>query len=216
MSDLAAPPAERLPLDDTSWVDVARGWIPPDAAAELYEAFADRVAWQQGRVFRYDHWVEEPRLGGWWAPGREPPHPRLVEVHRLVQRTWKVQFDGVAFAWYRDGRDSVAFHSDRELKWLDDTVIAVLTLGAQRPWLLRPKANRYAHEAPDRGATHNLAPAAGDLHVMGGRAQADWEHAVPKRVGLTEGRISLQWRWTSRQGRQATGGSYRKPRLYSR
>ena len=98
---------ERLELDATSWVDVARGWLSPEQADELYVALRDSVAWQQGRVFRYDHWYEEPRLGGWWAPGNETPHPLLPELHRRVQRGWGVQFDGVAFAWYRDGRDSV-------------------------------------------------------------------------------------------------------------
>jgi alkylated DNA repair dioxygenase AlkB len=127
MADLAAPSIERLELDATSWVDVARGWLAPDEAADLFQGLLDNVRWQQGRVFRYDHWFEEPRLGGFWRPGTTPPHPLLVDVHRVVQRTWKKQFDGVAFAQYRDGRDSVAFHADRELKWLDDTVIAVLT-----------------------------------------------------------------------------------------
>ncbi|HYF46693.1 MAG TPA: alpha-ketoglutarate-dependent dioxygenase AlkB, partial [Acidimicrobiales bacterium] len=163
---------------------------------------------------RYDRWVDEPRLGASWRPG-QPVHPALVEAHRTLRDRYRVPFDGFAFAWYRDGRDSVAFHRDRELKWLDDTVIAVFTLGARRPWLIRPRSAKYDHFAEDHGATHDLRPAGGDLHVMGGRAQADWEHSVPKRPGLREGRISLQWRWTSRQGRQEIGGSYRKPRRYS-
>ena len=209
MGDLAAPTAERLELDAASWVDVARGWLSPDDAGELYQGLVDGVRWNQGRVFRYDHWYEEPRLGGWWAPGNPPPHPLVVDVHRVVQRTWRKQFDGVAFAWYRDGRDSVAWHADRELKWLDDTVIAVLTLGAQRPWLLKPKREKFAD-----GFHHDLRPVGGDLFVMGGRAQADWVHAVPKVANLRDGRISLQWRWTSRRGRQELGGSYRTPRRY--
>ncbi len=214
MAELAAPTIERLVLDDSSWVDVARGWLSPEAAAELYAGLAEGVRWQQGRVFRYDHWYEEPRLGGWWAKGNPPPHPLVVDLHRVVQRTWRKEFDGVAFAHYRDGRDSVAFHADRELKWLDDTVIAVLTLGAERPWLLRPKSDKLADPDVASRRTHDLRPAGGDLHVMGGRAQADWVHAVPKVPGLQEGRISLQWRWTSRRGRQELGGSYRKPRRY--
>jgi alkylated DNA repair dioxygenase AlkB len=214
VTDLAAPSVERLELDDTSWVDVARGWLPPEHAADLFEGLRDDVRWQQGRVFRYDHWYEEPRLGGWWAPGNPPPHPLVVDLHRVVQRTWRKQFDGVAFAWYRDGRDSVAFHADRELKWLDDTVIAVLTLGAPRPWLLKPKSVKFNDDDMAPGVTRDLRPAGGDLFVMGGRTQADWVHAVPKVPNLRDGRISLQWRWTSRRGRQELGGSYRKPRRY--
>ena len=73
--------------------------------------------------------------------------------------------------YYRDGRDSVAPHSDRELRELDDTIVAILTLGARRPFLVRPKAG---------GPSRDLAPGSGDLLVMGGRMQRDWEHAVPK------------------------------------
>lgn len=209
MGDLAAPTVERLDLDATSWVDVARGWLAPDEAADLYRGLLEGVAWQQGRIYRYDHWYEEPRLGGFWRKGNPPPHPLILDLHRVVQRTWRKEFDGTAFAQYRSGMDSQAFHADRELKWLDDTVIAVLTLGAQRPWLLKPKSEKFAD-----GASHDLRPAGGDLLVMGGRAQADWVHSVPKVPNLRDGRISLQWRWTSRRGRQELGGSYRKPRRY--
>jgi alkylated DNA repair dioxygenase AlkB len=101
------------------------------------------------------------------------------------------------------------------MRWLDDTVIAVLTLGARRPWLLRPRANRYSHDEA-RGATHDLRPGSGDLIVMGGRCQADWEHAVPKVGERTGGRVSLQWRWTSRTGPPERGPSYRAPRTFSR
>jgi alkylated DNA repair dioxygenase AlkB len=203
---------ERIWLDDASWVDVHRGWV--EGADVLYDALAERTPWRQGRLWRYERWVEEPRLGGSWKPGSEAAHPALVDVHRAVRHRYE-PFDGFALAWYRDGRDSVAFHRDRELRWLDDTVIAVLTLGARRPWLLRPRANRYAHDEVD-GATHDLSPAAGDLLVMGGRCQADWEHAVPKVDRRVGGRISLQWRWSSRTGRPEQGASYRAPRTFTR
>jgi alkylated DNA repair dioxygenase AlkB len=205
---------ERVRLDGGSWVDVCRGWLA--GADELYRAVAVDARWEQGRVFRYDRWVGEPRLSSWCRPGRDAPHPVLADLHRAIQHRVGVRFDGVALAFYRDGRDGVAFHRDRELRWLDDTVIGVLTLGATRPFLLRPRANRYAHDAPDHGATHDLAPAGGDLLIMGGRCQADWEHAVPKVHRPIGGRISLQWRWTARRGRPERGAGYRAPRTYSR
>ena len=100
--------------------------------------------------------------------GSPLPHPALADATRTLQHRYKVQFDGFGMMQYRDGRDGQAFHRDTDMKWLDDTVIAMLTLGAQRPWLLRPRASRYDH-TPGRGATHDLAPASGDLLVMGGR-----------------------------------------------
>jgi alkylated DNA repair dioxygenase AlkB len=205
---------ERLDLGGGSWVDVARGWVA-DAAA-VHDAIVEGARWQQGRVFRYERWVDEPRLGAWWATASPAPHAAVPAMHKALQDRYRVRFDGAAFAWYRDGRDSVAFHRDRELRWLDDTVIAVLTLGARRPWLLRPRANRWAHDAPNGGATHDLAPGPGDLVVMGGRCQADWEHAVPKIAAPSAGRVSIQGRWTSRRGRPVTGGNWRDARTYGR
>jgi alkylated DNA repair dioxygenase AlkB len=202
---------ERVQLDDASWIDVVRGWV--GGADEVYRSLADATAWTQGRVFRYDRYVDEPRLGAWCANGRSP-EPVLTEAQRILGHGYGIAFDGFALAWYRDGRDGVAFHRDRELRFLDDTVIGVLSLGARRSFLVRPRANRYDHEAPRRGATHDLAPASGDLLVMGGRCQADWEHAVPKVAHRVGGRVSIQWRWTSRTGRPVEGASYRTPRRY--
>src|SRR5205823_8918438 len=145
------------------------------------------------RLFRYDHFVEERRLGAYWSRGTPLPHAALAEVTRALQHRYRVQFNSFGMIQYRDGRDGQAFHRDTDMRWLDDTVIAILSLGARRPWLLRPRTNRYDH-SPSRGATHDLAPASGDLIVMGGRAQADWEHSVPYLLHHDVGpRISIQW-----------------------
>jgi len=202
---------ERVHLDEHSWVDVHHGWLP-DADA-LYDELVDTVPWQQSRLFKYDHWVDEPRLGSWQR--NETAHPVLLDAQRRIQDEYQVRFDGFGLAWYRDGRDSVAFHRDRDMKWLEETVIVLLTLGARRPWLVRPRDKKWSDE-PGKGATHDFAPGSGDLLVMGGRTQVGWEHSVPKVPGLRAGRISAQWRWTSRRGRQEIGGSYRKPVTYSR
>ena len=204
---------ERVWLDETSWVDVARGWLA--GADEMFEALHDGVAWRTSRLFRYDHWVEERRLGSFWRPGQPLPHPGVAVAQRALQRRYKVTFDGCGLIHYRDGRDGQAFHRDTDMRWLDETVIAVLTLGARRPWLLRPRTSKLDH-SEGRGATHDLSPASGDLLVMGGRCQADWEHSVaylPTRHVAP--RISLQWRWTSRRGRPFIGASYRAPLTYS-
>jgi alkylated DNA repair dioxygenase AlkB len=117
---------------------------------------------------------------------------------------------------YRDGRDGQAFHRDTDMKWLDETVIAILSLGAQRPWLLRPRTSRHDH-SPGKRASHDLAPGPGDLIVMGGRTQADWEHSVPYLGArpITP-RISIQWRFAHRTGRPFMGSGYRAPLTYRR
>jgi alkylated DNA repair dioxygenase AlkB len=204
---------ERLQLDEHTWIDIARGWLTGSAA--VYDELVANVAFRQGRVWRYERWIDEPRLGAGGSVAK-PGHPVLADAQRAIATKYNVRFDGWGFAYYRDSRDSVAMHRDREMRWLDDTVVAILTLGAQRPWQLRPRANRHA-DMPMKGATHDLAPASGDLLVMGGRCQADWEHSVPYRPGQALGtRISMQWRYTSKQGRPFQGSSYRAPLTYGR
>ncbi len=203
---------ERIDLGEGSWVDVARGWVV--GADEVGDQLRSTVAWETSQLFRYDHAVEERRLGSGWAPGRPLPHPVLGEATRLLQHRYGVTFDGFAMLLYRDGGDGQAFHRDTDMRWLDDTLIAVLTFGATRPWLLRPHAERHS-DAPDKGASHDLAPAAGDLLVMGGRCQADWQHSVPYLPGTAVApRVSIQWRFARRAGRPFVGGSYRAPLTY--
>jgi alkylated DNA repair dioxygenase AlkB len=203
---------ERLDLGGGAWVDVARGWLA--GADALFAHLRDTVPWQVGRLFRYDHVVEERRVGSWWTPGRPLPHPALAEATRVLQHRYGARFDGFGMIQYRDGRDGQAFHRDTDMRWLDDTVIAILSLGARRPWLLRPRSARHDH-GEGRGATHDLAPGSGDLLVMGGRAQADWEHSVPYLGAQPVGpRISIQWRFARRVGRPFVGGSYRDPLRY--
>lgn len=206
-------PVERLALDDTSWVDVVRAWVPD--GDEVFAALRRDVPWATGQLFRYDHHVEERRLGAGWSTGNPLPHPALAEATRALQHRYGVRFGGFAMIQYRDGDDGQAFHRDTDMRWLDDTIIAVLSLGARRPWQLRPRANRNRHHLDAKGATHDLAPASGDLMVMGGRAQADWEHAVPYLKGRrVEPRISIQWRFARKVGRPYVGASYSAPLHY--
>jgi alkylated DNA repair dioxygenase AlkB len=205
---------ERTWLDEGSWVDVVRGWV--EGADALYETLVREASWRQGRLFRYERWIDEPRLTAGYASAGEAPDPVLLDVRRALRARYGTSFEGFSLNWYRDGNDSQAFHRDDDLQWLDDTVIALLVLGARRPFHVRPRANRYAHAAPDRGATHDFAPGDGDLLVMGGRCQVGWEHSVPRAPGVAGGRISVQWRWTSRTGRPVQHPSYRAPRTFNR
>jgi alkylated DNA repair dioxygenase AlkB len=207
------PVVERVELDATSWVDVARGILrDPDP---IHDELAATVPWAPSRVFRYERWIDEPRVASFQSgSGR---HPALVAVETWISRRYRVRFDGVALVQYRDERDSVGFHRDRELRWLDDTVIGVLTLGARRPWLMRPiTGRREALEDDDLSNAIDLRPAGGDVLVMGGRCQADWLHAVPKVRGRTRSRISGQWRWTSRRGERDRNPGFYAPRHFSR
>jgi alkylated DNA repair dioxygenase AlkB len=207
-----SPVVERIDLDATSWVDVVRGLI--NDADAVHDELLATATWEQSQVFRYEKYVPEPRMMG--HQSADARHPALVATQTWLTRRYRVSFPGPALVQYRDERDSVGFHRDRELRWLDDTVIGVATFGARRPWLMRPiGSNRYAID-DDLADAIDLSPASGDLLVMGGRSQADWLHAVPKVRGRVRSRISAQWRWTSKHGRRDTKPGFSAPRHFSR
>lgn len=203
-------PTERLQLDERSWAEVTRGWFAD--SERLYRILAEQVPWRQGRVFRYERYYDEPRLTAGLRFDGPVPDPVLPEIHRAVRAKYAKPFGWFGMAWYRDGRDSVAFHRDREMRWCEDTLVVLLVIGARRPFLLKPRSERD-RDAP---APYDLAPGHGDLVAMGGACQVGWLHSVPKVPGLVGGRMSLQWRWTSRTGRPEKGPGYRAPRFFSR
>lgn len=207
---------ERLDLGAGAWVDVARGWLI--GADDLFVHLRDNVAWATNRLFRYDHFVEENRVGAFWSRGAPLPHPALGDITRTLQHRYRVEFNSFGMIQYRSARDGQAFHRDTDMRWLDDTVIAILTLGARRPWLLRPRISRNDHaQWETKGAAHDLAPGAGDLVVMGGRTQAEWEHSVPPLGHRPMApRISVQWRHARRVGRPFMGARYDAPLRYGR
>jgi alkylated DNA repair dioxygenase AlkB len=181
-------PFERLWLDDVSWVDVARGWL--HGSDTLLDALIQFVDWEQHRRWMYERMVDDPRLSRWISTDEPLPHPALAPVRSALEAHYDVPLGGIGLNYYRDGRDSVAPHRDRELRQLDDTLITIVTLGARRPFLLRPRGG---------GKSRDISPASGDLLVMGGRTQVGWEHAVPK-VKRAGPRISVTWRWSSEKG----------------
>jgi len=179
---------QRVDLDATSWVDVTRGFL--DGADDVCAELIDSVDWRQYRRRMFDNVLDDPRLSRWFAADSLPPHPVLVDARAALAHHYRRPFGGPGLNYYRDGHDSVAPHRDRELRELEDTMVAILTLGARRPFLVRPHGG---------GRSIDLAPGSGDLLVMGGRCQLDWEHGVPK-VARAGARVSVSWRWTNRDG----------------
>jgi alkylated DNA repair dioxygenase AlkB len=216
MSNQPSPVLEHLKLDSTSWVDIWRGWLTDDGAT--YRELAAALPWVQSRLWRYDHLVTEPRLTASLGRAGRADHPVLRAAFVLLRATYGVGFDGPALAYYRDGRDALGAHRDRDLRYTSDTLVAILSLGSSRPWQLTP-LRRQPQAARGRLRAEpalDLLPGDGDLFVLGGRAQADWLHGVPPAPGLHTGRISVQWRWTARTGPPERGPGYRAPRHYSR
>jgi alkylated DNA repair dioxygenase AlkB len=97
---------------------------------------------------------------------------------------YDVDVSAVSANLYRDGSDSVAFHGDVAGRYRATTIVAIVSLGAPRHFLVRPTGG---------GRSRRFTPAHGDLLVMGGTCQHTFEHAVPKSSSV-ESRIALMFR----------------------
>ena len=177
-------PTERIHLDTTSWIDVTREWL--GGGDELAFRLTETVPWRQGRRRMWDRMLDDPRLSYWARRDDVPFDLSIASMQHTLERTYGHPLRRPGFNYYRDGRDSVAWHADRELRDLDDTLVAIVTLGTCRPFLVRPKGG---------GTSIDISPGSGDLLVMGGAAQRDWQHAVPK-TSRPGPRISISWRCT--------------------
>jgi alkylated DNA repair dioxygenase AlkB len=206
-------PVRRVELDGGSWVDVHERFVV-GAEAE-FRSLLDDTPWQQTEVLRYDRYVPERRLS---AGLRAESRPLLRQTGLHLAARYRVAFRGVAAILYRDGRDFQGLHSDRELRWLDDTIVAIVVLGERRPFVVRHRAplSEVVEKVPAGADPADLVlrPGKGDLLVMGGAFQRDWLHGVPA-ADTDQPRISLTWRWTSRRGRPDTNPTYYDGRHFS-
>jgi len=175
----------RTMLSDTSWIDHVPGWLH---GADL--VFAELVAalrWRQREVVMYQQRVLEPRLTTWWNTTMPVAEPLavLAEARQALTQHYDRPFDSIGFNLYRDGRDSVAWHADRVPPTFADPIVVVLSTGAPRSFLVRPKGG---------GSSQGWQLGRGDLLVMGGDCQHEFEHCVPK-VAQAEGpRLSIMFR----------------------
>jgi alkylated DNA repair dioxygenase AlkB len=181
------PAPERTPLTRGAWVDVARGWLPdPD---DVFTALLHEVPWRAERRQMYDDVVAVPRLLHTYQAGEPLPHPRLEEAREALSAHYRPElgepFVTAGCCYYRDGRDSVAWHGDTFGRGSrEDTMVAIVSVGDPRRLCLRPRGG---------GSSIAVEMGHGDLVVMGGSCQRTWEHAVPK-VASAGPRISVQLR----------------------
>ncbi|MFE0477081.1 alpha-ketoglutarate-dependent dioxygenase AlkB [Streptomyces sp. NPDC058947] len=179
----------RTELGFGAWLDVLPGWLSGSGA--LFEQLAAEVPWRAERRQMYDHVVDVPRLLAYYGAGDALPHPVLAEARDALSAHYGEElgepFTTAGLCYYRDGRDSVAWHGDRIGRGArEDTMVAILSVGAPRDLLLRPL--RGGRDTVRRPLGH------GDLVVMGGSCQRTWEHAIPKSSRATGPRISIQFR----------------------
>ena len=170
-------------LDERSWLDVVPGWVPDHG--ELFERLLGIAPWQQRTREMWDKEVLEPRLVASWRTG-DPLPQEISELVAPLDARYGVHFDSCLINLYRDGDDAVAWHADTVRKVMRDPLVATVSLGARRSFLVRPAAGGPV--------TRRYAPGEGDLIVMGGAMQHDWHHTVPREKSASGARMSITLR----------------------
>jgi alkylated DNA repair dioxygenase AlkB len=178
----------RTRLAHGAWVDLRPGWLAGSAA--VFSRLVETVPWRAEKRHMYDRVVNVPRLLCFYGEDEPLPDPVLTAAREALNAHYGPElgepFRTAGLCLYRDGRDSVAWHGDRYGRGrTEDTMVAILSLGAPRAFALRPRGG---------GTSRRYEIGHGDLLVMGGSCQRSWEHAVPKTAQAVGPRISVQFR----------------------
>ena len=205
---------QRVRLDGEAWIDVAPGWLAGDET--MYDLLIDGVQWDQPVVRMYDRDVRTPRL-----VGRVPTdlHPVIGELIRLLSDRYDVLLDQVSVGWYRDGRDSVAWHGDRIARDRRTATVATVSLGHPRRFPAPPQGRRpFTHLVAwpwrPRGDGRLLPADLGARRPQGGARRPTDGVDVPPRLlspgwrrsaGSAEGRVRHAIGQTGEPGKDSLG-----------
>jgi alkylated DNA repair dioxygenase AlkB len=171
----------RTELADGAWFDYAQGWLVGHEL--LLQELAESVRWRSEERTMYERTVQVPRLYA-MLPQDGPIPPLLERARQALSTRYSEAFERLSLGYYRDGRDSVAWHGDYVARRLPTATVATISVGAPRAFYLRPKGGKQRV---------TLSLGWGDLLVLGGTCQRTWEHAVPK-VRQAAPRIAIMFR----------------------
>ena len=188
----------RVPMPDADVLYVDRVTLPqPDG--QLLQRLITEISWRSEEVAMWGRKVPQPRLTAWYGEAGAsyaysgirldplPWTPLLLDLKSCVEQTAGSTFNSVLLNYYRDHEDSIGFHSDNEPELGERPVIASLSLGQERTFILKHKALR--HLEPVR-----LRLASGSLLLMRGDTQRCWRHGIPKESRACGPRVNLTFR----------------------
>ena len=190
-------PLSPLPLEDAE-LAFDPHWLDPAAAAMLLSALRDAIPWEVHRIrlFGREHdsprlscWIGDPGAGYRYSGTRFQPNPwpaMLLPIRERLARELGVEFNSVLANCYRDGRDAMGWHGDDERELGPAPVIASLSLGAARRFVLKHRQH------PECKLALELPP--GSLLVMAGPTQQHYRHALPRTAKPVGERINLTFR----------------------
>ena len=180
---------------DVHWL---RQWLPATDATALQRSLVAEVPWEVHRIRMFGRTVDSPRLSCWIGDADahyrysgtdfvpRPWTPSLQQVRERLQQHTGKRFNSALLNRYRDGDDAMGWHSDNEPELGSDPLIASVSLGGARRFLLRRRDNhaRRAEVTLDHG----------DLLLMGGGSQRHYQHSLPRTTRPVAERINLTFR----------------------
>jgi alkylated DNA repair dioxygenase AlkB len=188
---------EHIALAAGASLEYAPAFLDAAAADRLLTALRDELAWEQREIVLFGRRVLQPRLIAWAGSlgyrysGQtlEPraPTPATAAVLARVCAHTGEPFNHILLNRYRDGADSMGMHADDEPELGPDPVVATLSLGATRRFMVKPRRASL-------GPGHTLPLGHGSLLVMRGTCQRHYVHGVPRQKGAAGERISLTFR----------------------
>lgn len=178
-------------------------YYPNAFTADESEAFLNRLRntanWTRRELKLYGRSIMMPRLIAWYADpgvvyeysGQTSPHndwtPELLSIKTRAETICGHTFNGALLNYYRDGNDSMSWHSDDEKSLGPNPVVASVSFGATRIFKLRHRRNRSAKPL-------SLPLTAGSLLIMSGETQHHWQHHLPKTRKKIGERINITFR----------------------
>ena len=194
----AVPTSREIDLGAGAFVELWGDWLTAAEADRYFAALRETIPWEQGRLKFFGKEVLEPRLSAWFGDRdyvysgrslRANPFPAIVrELAERAEASIHARFNSVLLNLYRDGQDSMGLHSDDERELGSNPLIASVSLGAPRRFVLRAK-KKNALAPLDLELPH------GSLLLMGGSCQHQFRHGLPKSARVTGARINLTFRW---------------------
>ncbi len=189
---------ERIPIVDGEIYYSSKVETGRDHDAVLNDLIAN-VAWRQERILVWGKMHLQPRLVAWYGDSgsdytysgiRLTPVPwtdLLLAIKEKVEAVTAASFNSVLVNYYRDNRDSMGFHSDDEPELGDRPIIASLSLGEERTFILKHRVNKLAKPV-------RLRLTSGSLLLMKGETQRYWKHGIAKTSRPCGPRINLTFR----------------------
>ncbi|WP_260261084.1 alpha-ketoglutarate-dependent dioxygenase AlkB family protein [Vibrio intestinalis] len=193
-----------IPLStQPQWQTITQGrllfeqaFIMPTDAEQLYDQLFHQIDWQQLSIKMFGKEVLQPRLQAWFGDrsyqysglklSPAPIPDFLLPIQKRCEQICDSRFNSVLINLYRNGEDSMGWHQDNEAELGRNPVIASLSLGAERKFVLK-------HNQTSEKLAYQLS--SGSLLVMAGETQHFWKHALPKTKRVNTPRINLTFRW---------------------